>query len=31
MSEYTPWAKHVVNDDANDIILGDYVTDYMNR
>jgi len=34
MEEYTPWAKHILrsqqeNDDP--IILGDFVTDYMNR
>lgn len=29
MSEYTPWLKSVVGD--NEVILGDYMTDYMNR
>lgn len=28
MSEYTPWVKHLKN---SEVILGDYLTDYMNR
>ena len=28
MSEYTPWAKHIVD---NGTTYGDYLTDYMNR
>jgi hypothetical protein len=31
MSEYTPWAKHLLKEEGDDIILGDYVSDYMNR
>jgi hypothetical protein len=31
MSEYTPWAKHILQETGEDIILGDYVSDYMNR
>jgi hypothetical protein len=30
MSEYTPWATHILQG-QDDIILGDYVSDYMNR
>lgn len=30
MQEYTPWAKHM-QQKRNDVILGDYMTDYMNR
>lgn len=30
MSEYTPWAKHLLKEN-DDIVLGDYVSDYMNR
>jgi len=29
MSEYTPWMKHFYGED--EVILGDYFTDYMNR
>ena len=28
-SEYAPWTKHLVGN--NEVILGDYFTDYMNR
>lgn len=27
-AEYTPWAKHIVD---NGTVYGDYLTDYMNR
>ena len=29
MSEYTPWVKHLKS--SNEVILGDYLSDYMNR
>jgi hypothetical protein len=29
-SEYTPWAKHLKASE-DEVILGDYMTDYMNR
>ena len=29
-TEYTPWAKHLKAPE-NEVILGDYMTDYMNR
>jgi len=31
MQEYTPWAKHLKASGEEPPILGDYLTDYMNR
>jgi len=30
MSEYTPWVKHL-KASSEEVILGDYLSDYMNR
>ena len=30
VSEYTPWLSHLYNEE-NEVILGDYVSDYMNQ
>jgi predicted deacylase len=30
VSEYTPWVKHLV-DPEHEVILGDYLSTYMNR
>jgi len=30
MSEYTPWVKHL-KQSSEEVILGDYLSDYMNR
>jgi len=29
--EYTPWAEHIFDSKYSDVVLGDFVTDYMNR
>jgi len=31
MSEYTPWLKNLKQSQAEEVILGDYLSDYMNR
>ena len=30
MREYTPWARHAAEESTADILLNDFVTDYMN-
>jgi hypothetical protein len=29
--EYTPWVKHLKSSSSSEVIVGDYLTDYMNR